>query len=130
MKLNLIQAVGTAIAENKKPTIHVERHDVIESAVKINYPKTKKYTQAASMFVKAIKALLPSLDVLEQAANKYNASGLEIPERDAEYVRTLKSNLDIPFLIQTLTPVANSLPAGELLLKLLESLNSKQEVKQ
>ena len=82
------------------------------------------------MFVKAIKALLPSLDVLEQAANKYNASGLEIPERDAEYVRTLKSNLDIPFLIQTLTPVANSLPAGELLLKLLESLNSKQEVKQ
>ena len=130
MKLNLIQALGTAIAENKKPTIHVERHDVIESAVKINYPKTKKYTQAASMFVKAIKALLPSLDVLEQAANKYNASGLEIPERDAEYVRTLKSNLDIPFLIQTLTPVANSLPAGELLLKLLESLNSKQEVKQ
>ena len=130
MKLNLRQAIGTAIAEKKKPEIHVERHDVIASAVKINYPKTKKYAQSASMFVKAIKAFLPSLDVLEQAADKYNASALEIPERDAEYARTLKSNLDIPFLIQTLTPIANSLPAGELLLKLLESLNSKQEVKQ
>lgn len=130
MKLNLGKAIGTAISEKKKPEIHIESHDIITAAVNINYPKTIKYAQSAAIVVKAIKVVLPSLDVLEQAAIEYKSSDMEISDRDSEYVRTLKKKLDIPFLIKTFTPVANSLPAGELLLKLLESLDSKNEVEQ
>lgn len=125
MKLNLREAIGIAVSEKNKPEIQIDSHDIIMAAVNINYPKTIRYAQSAAIFVKAIKIFLPSLYVLEQAAIEYKSSALDISDRDIKYVQTLKNNLDIPFLIQTLTPIANSLPAGDLLLKLLESLDSK-----
>ncbi|MCR4564735.1 MAG: hypothetical protein K5651_01455 [Bacteroidales bacterium] len=127
MALNLKEVIGVAVSEKNGPETLIDGHDIIMAMVNINYPKTIKYAQSAAIFVKAAKLILPSLSVLEKAAIEYKSSDLDISDRDEQYIQTLKNNLDIPFLIQTLTPIANSLPAGELLLKLLESFNTKKD---
>ena len=100
----------------------IDKHKVIEGAVKLDYPKTKKGVKTASLFIKALKSFLPALDVLEMAANEYKESQLSIAEKDHIYIKTVKNNLDVPFLIQTLTPIANSIPGGDLILTLLKEV--------
>ena len=110
--------------------INIERHDVIVKAVSIDYVKTKKYAKTASAFVKPVKALLPSLDILALAAEDYNNSTLENDDRDKEYVSTLKTKLDIPFIIETITPIVDSIPGGVFILNVLHKLEDKGEESQ
>jgi len=110
--------------DKRLPEIHIDRHTIIVKAVAINYIKTKKAAQAAALFVKAIKSILPSLDILEASAKEYNESEAEDIVKDNAYITALKTKLDIPFLIKTLQPIADSIPAGELIIKLLKSLES------
>lgn len=110
--------------------INIERHDVIVKAVSIDYGKTKKYAQTASAFIKPIKALLPSFDILALAAEEYNNSTLENEERDKEYVISLKTKLDIPFIIETITPIVDSIPGGVFILNVLHKLENKEEESQ
>ena len=110
--------------------INIERHDVIVKAVSIDYGKTKKYAKTASAFVKPVKALLPSLDILALAAEDYNNSTLENDDRDKEYVSTLKTKLDIPFIIETITPIVDSIPGGVFILNVLHKLENKVEESQ
>lgn len=110
--------------------INIERHDVIVKAVSIDYGKAKKYAKTASAFIKPIKALLPSLDILALAAEEYNNSTLENEERDKEYVISLKTKLDIPFIIETITPIVDSIPGGVFILNVLHMLENKGEESQ
>jgi len=110
--------------------INIERHDVIVKAVSIDYGKTKKYAKTASAFIKPIKALLPSFDILALAAEEYNNSTLENEERDKEYVISLKTKLDIPFIIETITPIVDSIPGGVFILNVLHKLENKGEESQ
>ncbi len=113
--------------EGEHVQINIERHDVIVKAVSIDYGKTKKYAKTASAFVKPVKALLPSLDILALAAEDYNNSTLENDDRDKEYVSTLKAKLDIPFIIETITPIVDSFPGGVFILNLLHKLDKEQD---
>lgn len=107
-------------AKLKEQTAQIDQHTIITKAVEVEYDKVEKAVAIAARFVKALKALVPSVDVLRDAAANYKVS--ESEDKDAEYINYLKTHLDAKYLMETLTPVADSIPGGGIIISVLEIL--------
>ncbi len=110
-------------AKLKEQAAQIDQHAIIQKAVEIEYDKVKKAIAIAGRFVKALKALVPSVDILRDAAANYNIS--ESEDKDTEYLDYLKTHLDAKYLLETLTPVAKSIPGGGIILSVLKMLVKK-----
>lgn len=104
----------------KEQTAQIDQHTIITKAVEVEYDKVEKAVAIAARFVKALKALVPSVDVLRDAAANYKVS--ENEDKDAEYINYLKTHLDAKYLLETLTPIADSIPCGGIIISVLEIL--------
>lgn len=115
--LNLIKA-----DKIKTQVQQIDQHTVIQKAVEIDYNMVKKSLKIASTlskgstFSKGLDRILPYTVILSDAANNYKCS--ESDDKDAEYIDYLKANVDL----ETLTPIANRIPGGNTILKLLQIL--------
>lgn len=107
-------------AKLKEQAAQIDQHAIIQKAVEVEYDKVEKAVVIAGRFVKALTALVPSVDVLRDAAANYNVS--ESEDKDTEYLDYLKTHLDAKYLLETLTPVADSIPGGGIILSVLEML--------
>lgn len=105
-------------AKLKEQAAQIDQHTIITKAVEVEYDKVEKAVAIAARFVKALKALVPSVDVLRDAAANYKVS--ENEDKDAEYINYLKTHLDAKYLLETLTPVADSIPGGGIIISVLE----------
>lgn len=107
-------------AKLKEQAAQIDQHTIITKAVEVEYDKVEKAVAIAARFVKALKALVPSVDVLRDAAANYKVS--ENEDKDAEYINYLKTHLDAKYLLETLTPVADSILGGGIIISVLEIL--------
>ncbi len=107
-------------AKLKEQVGQIDQHAIIQKAVEVEYDKVEKAIAISARFVKSLKALIPSVDVLRDAAANYKVS--ESEDRDAEYIGYLKTHLDAKYLLETLTPVADSIPGGGIIISVLEIL--------
>ena len=122
--MELFNKISKAATESgaklKEQAVQIDQHTIIQKAVEVEYDKVEKAVAIAARFVKALKALVPSVDVLRDAAVNYKVS--ESEDKDAEYIGYLKTHLDAKYLLETLTPVADSIPGGGIIISVLEIL--------
>lgn len=96
----------------------------VPKLVALNYDTIIKGVKYGEMLHKSIGAVIEPLNLLKQAAENYKIS--QADDKETEYIDFLKTNVDAEFLITTLQPIADSLPAGTLIISLLENLVAKQ----
>ena len=77
-------------AKLKEQAAQIDQHTIITKAVEVEYDKVEKAVAIAARFVKALKALVPSVDVLRDAAANYKVSENEY--KDAEYINYHKTH--------------------------------------
>ncbi len=107
-------------AKLKEQATQIDQHAIIQKAVEIEYDKVEKAVVIASRFMKALKAFVPSVDVLRNAATNYKVS--ESEDKDTEYIDYLKKHIDAKYLMETIQPIADSIPGGGIIISVLEIL--------
>ena len=124
---NSLQVVKDSSEKAKAGIQSIDRTKVIEKTVALDYDKIIKAVSAAGMFLKAAKAISPSLVVLKDAALLYNQSEKELAEKETEYLKYLGTHIDIDFLYQTISPIVSSIPFGDQIISVLELIRNKKQ---
>ena len=124
---NSLQVVKDSSEKAKAGIQSIDRTKVIEKTVALDYDKIIKAVSAAGMFLKAAKAISPSLVVLKDAALLYNQSEKELVEKETEYLKYLGTHIDIDFLYQTISPIVSSIPFGDQIISVLELIRNKKQ---
>ena len=124
---NSLQVVKDSSEKAKAGIQSIDRTKVIEKTVALDYDKIIKAVSAAGMFLKAAKAISPSLVVLKDAALLYNQSEKELAEKETEYLKYLGTHIDVDFLYQTISPIVSSIPFGDQIISVLELVRNKQQ---
>ena len=124
---NSLQVVKDSSEKAKAGIQSIDRTKVIEKTVALDYDKMIKAVSAAGMFLKAAKAISPSLVVLKDAALLYNQSEKELAEKETEYLKYLGTHIDVDFLYQTISPIVSSIPFGDQIISVLELVRNKQQ---
>ena len=124
---NSLQVVKDSSEKAKAGLQSIDRTKVIEKTVALDYDKIIKAVSAAGMFLKAAKAISPSLVVLKDAALLYNQSEKELAEKETEYLKYLGTHIDVDFLYQTISPIVSSIPFGDQIISVLELVRNKQQ---
>ena len=122
-----LQVVKDSSEKAKAGIQSIDRTKVIEKTVALDYDKIIKAVSAAGMFLKAAKAISPSLVVLKDAALLYNQSEKELAEKETEYLKYLGTHIDVDFLYQTISPIVSSIPFGDQIISVLELVRNKQQ---
>lgn len=123
---NSLQVVKDSSEKAKAGIQSIDRTKVIEKTVALDYDKIIKAVSAAGMFLKAAKAISPSLVVLKDAALLYNQSEKELAEKETEYLKYLGTHIDVDFLYQTISPIVSSIPFGDQIISVLELIRNKK----
>ena len=124
---NSLQVVKDSSEKAKAGIQSIDRTKVIEKTVTLDYDKIIKAVSAAGMFLKAAKAISPSLVVLKDAALLYNQSEKELAEKETEYLKYLGTHIDVDFLYQTISPIVSSIPFGDQIISVLELIRNKKQ---
>ncbi|MBR5443279.1 MAG: hypothetical protein IKV22_02695 [Paludibacteraceae bacterium] len=124
---NSLQVVKDSSEKAKAGIQSIDRTKVIEKTVALDYDKIIKAVSAAGMFLKAAKAISPSLVVLKDAALLYNQSEKELAEKETEYLKYLGTHIDVDFLYQTISPIVSSIPFGDQIISVLELIRNKKQ---
>lgn len=124
---NSLQVVKDSSEKAKVGIQSIDRTKVIEKTVALDYDKIIKAVSAAGMFLKAAKAISPSLVVLKDAALLYNQSEKELAEKETEYLKYLGTHIDVDFLYQTISPIVSSIPFGDQIISVLELIRNKKQ---
>ena len=124
---NSLQVVKDSSEKAKAGLQSIDRTKVIEKTVALDYDKIIKAVSAAGMFLKAAKAISPSLVVLKDAALLYNQSEKELAEKETEYLKYLGTHIDVDFLYQTISPIVSSIPFGDQIISVLELIRNKKQ---
>ena len=124
---NSLQVVKDSSEKAKAGIQSIDRTKVIEKTVALDYDKIIKAVSAAGMFLKAAKAISPSLVVLKDAALLYNQSEKELAEKETEYLKYLCTHIDVDFLYQTISPIVSSIPFGDQIISVLELIRNKRQ---
>ena len=122
-----MQVVKDSSEKAKAGIQSIDRTKVIEKTVALDYDKIIKAVSAAGMFLKAAKAISPSLVVLKDAALLYNQSEKELAEKETEYLKYLGTHIDVDFLYQTISPIVSSIPFGDQIISVLELIRNKKQ---
>ena len=124
---NSLQVVKDSSEKAKAGIQSIDRTKVIEKTVALDYDKIIKAVSAAGMFLKAAKAISPSLVVLKDAALLYNQSEKELAEKETEYLKYLSTHIDVDFLYQTISPIVSSIPFGDQIIGVLKLIRNKRQ---
>ena len=124
---NSLQVVKDSSEKAKAGIQSIDRTKVIEKTVALDYDKIIKAVSAAGMFLKAAKAISPSLVVLKDAALLYNQLEKELAEKETEYLKYLGTHIDVDFLYQTISPIVSSIPFGDQIISVLELIRNKKQ---
>ena len=124
---NSLQVVKDSSEKAKAGIQSIDCTKVIEKTVALDYDKIIKAVSAAGMFLKAAKAISPSLVVLKDAALLYNQSEKELAEKETEYLKYLGTHIDVDFLYQTISPIVSSIPFGDQIISVLELIRNKKQ---
>ena len=124
---NSLQVVKDSSEKAKAGIQSIDRTKAIEKTVALDYDKIIKAVSAAGMFLKAAKAISPSLVVLKDAALLYNQSEKELAEKETEYLKYLGTHIDVDFLYQTISPIVSSIPFGDQIISVLELIRNKKQ---